>query len=118
MKQQPTPLAQENQYFLTRVKDTHEESGMKFITLFARVTQGPYTTGSSPSDVGSESLWVYIDEVREDGAPSKIRSMRNGAFTFSISREVAGEILNLSTEQPHQLWLVTPFHRTSHFRAF
>ena len=112
MKQQIIPSTRQNQYFLTRVKDTHEEGGMRFITLFARLTLND-TRSSQP-----KSLWVYIDEVKEDGAPSTIRALPNGVHQYVVSQKMAREILEISADNPQRLWLITPFHSTSQFREF
>ena len=118
MKQQTIPYTQDNQFFLTRVKDTHEEGGMRFITIYARLIKGQCTNDLSAYQPGSESVWVYIDEVIEEGAPSKMRDLPNGALTYAVTPEVVQEILKISEDRPQELWSITPFHSASYFRAF
>jgi hypothetical protein len=102
-KNQPFFLNQET-YFFTRVKDTHEEEGKLFITLFARLT---VQTASE-----TKSLWVEIDEVAWEQASKKLKAIPNRMHTYSVSADIFRGLLQLSRRCPEELYFLTPLYQT------
>lgn len=103
------PVSAENElYYFTRVKDTHEENGQIFITLFARLKK----TNSR----NTKSLWVEIDEVRWGQASDKLKMMPNGESIYLISEEVFHELKRLTENCYEELYTLTPIYKDSSFK--
>ncbi|MGK7379356.1 hypothetical protein ACSFXN_16105 [Planococcus sp. 1R117A] len=103
------PLSAENvKYTFTRVKDTHEENGQKFITLFGRLTV--------QSSVESKSAWVEIEEVKWDQAPPKLKSMPDAMYLYAVSENIFKELMNISGRHHQNLYFLTPIYMSKEFK--
>lgn len=96
------------QYSFIRVKDTHEENHVKFITLFARlIIKNAY---------GTKNIWVEIDEVKWEQASEKLKKMPDAMHSYTVNEPVFKELLRLSNSCYKELYSLTPYHKTSEFR--
>lgn len=96
-------------YFFTRSKDVHEENGMLFITLFARLTREFTKIDGHEIVRKSESVWVDIEEMRMEHATEKIRALPNRIHRYEVSKEVFLELFKTAADCPKELYYVTPF---------
>lgn len=107
MNRQQSQAAEEN-FLFTRVKDTHEENGVKFITLFGRLSRNDCT------EVKSE--WVEIEEVKWEQASIKLKCMPNAMYSYTISKAIFGELLRLSRKCEKELYYLTPIYKSYEFK--
>lgn len=97
------PLStEEAKYYFTRVKDTHEEEGRKFITLFARL--------SVDCNAETKTAWVELEEVNWSGAPEKMKKMPDAMRRFTVSKPVFEELVLLSKKRHQELYFLTPIY--------
>lgn len=95
-------------YSFIRVKDTHIEGNVKYITLFARLTM--------KNAYEAKSVWVEIDEIKWDQAPEKLKEMPNAMHSYTVDERVFKELVRLSRTCYKELYSLTPYHRVSEFR--
>lgn len=89
----------------TRVKDTYEENGQKFITLFGRL--------SSKNAAVMKSEWVEIEEVKWEQASYKLKCMPDAMYSYSVSEAIFRELVRLSRRCERELYYLTPIYKTS-----
>ncbi|CEG23649.1 hypothetical protein BN1080_02653 [Planococcus massiliensis] len=100
------PISAETVRFqFMRVKDTHVEDNIKYITLFARLTlRNAYR---------AKSVWVEIDEVKWDQAPRKLKEMPDAMHFYTIDESIFKELYQISKDRYEELYFVTPFYKAS-----
>lgn len=91
-------------YYFTRVKDTYEEEGTVYITLFARLI--------IKTAAKTKTTWVEIEEVKWEEASEKLQVMHNAMHTYRISENVFLELLRISTVCYKELYFLTPIYQT------
>ncbi|MDN7227535.1 hypothetical protein QWY22_04730 [Planococcus liqunii] len=90
------------QYTFTRVKDTYEENGQKFITLFGRLTV--------QNDGQSKSAWVEIEEVKWEQATEKLKNMPDAMYMFNVSKQIFKDLLQIASSHHQELYCLTPVY--------
>ncbi|AQQ55201.1 hypothetical protein [Planococcus lenghuensis] len=116
-QQKPLPI-QSVSYFFTRAKDTHQEGGRAFITLFVRLTKEHTKYTSTEIQRETESAWADIQEVPKEQAAHQITMLPDGLYTYVIAEEMYHELLRLSAACPEALCQLTPIHRNRKFKRF
>lgn len=102
------PNEKQAKYYFTRVKDTHEEEGRKFITLFARL--------SVDHNTEIKTAWVELEEMNWSGAPEKMQKMPDIMRKFTVSKSVFEGLMELSKQHYQELYSLTPIHYKSETR--
>lgn len=100
--------AEKIRYTFTRVKDTHEENGQKFITVFGRLT--------IQNSVESKSVWVEIEEVKWEQATDKLKSMPDAMYMYYISETIFQELAEISAARHQELYFLTPVYMAREFK--
>lgn len=100
--------ADQAKYYFTCAKDTHEEDGRQFITLFARL--------SVDCNAETKTAWVELDEVNWSGAPEKLKKMPDVMRKFTVSKPVFEELVKLSKKHHQELYFLTPIYRAKETR--
>lgn len=95
-------------YTFTRVKDTHEENGEKFITLFGRL--------SVQNQTDSKSAWVEIEEVKWEQATDKVKNMPDAMYMFYISKSIFTELVEIANTNHQDLYCLTPLYTAREFK--
>jgi hypothetical protein len=106
-KKQPLS-AEKAQYTFTRVKDTHEENGQKFITLFGRLT--------IQNSLESKSAWVEIEEVKWEQATDKLKDMPDAMYMYYISENIFKKLTEISEVRHEDLYFLTPVYMAREFK--
>lgn len=95
-------------YSFIRVKDTHVEEDVKYITLFARLTMR--------NAYKAKSVWVEIDEIKWNQAPEKLKQMPDAMHSYTVDEHVFRELVRLSRICYKELYSLTPYYKASEFR--
>src|SRR5690606_20730014 len=95
-------------FLFTRVKDTHEEDNIKYITLFARLTM--------KNAYKSKSVWVEIDEVKWDQASQKLKEMPDAMHFYTVEEPIFKELYQISKERYEELYFLPPFYKASEMK--
>ncbi|WP_088006700.1 hypothetical protein [Indiicoccus explosivorum] len=110
----PKPI----EYFFTRAKDTREENGKLFITLFGRLTRECVLSEPHYVKRITETEWTDLEEVAWEQASVKIQQIPNGIRTFQVTEEVFSELLKQSTARPWELYYLSPVCKLRKFKKF
>lgn len=100
--------AEQAKYYFTRVKDTHEEEGRQFITLFARL--------SVDCNAETKTAWVELEEVNLSGAPERMKRMPDAMRRFTVSQPIFEELVKLSEKRHQELYFLTPIYQVKETR--
>lgn len=100
-------------YHFLRSKDTHEEQGITFITLFYRLTREFDEIIGDTCFRKVETVCVEIDELRQDFAPKNIQSTANEMHEYTVSEEIFSALQTLAKEHPEKLHLLTPLYQSA-----
>ncbi|MDE0583311.1 hypothetical protein ON064_09715 [Planococcus sp. A6] len=96
-------------YFFTRSKHIHEENGIVFLTLFARLTREFVHQGTPYNTKKIEPIWVNVEELKLEHATEKMKLLPNYVQHYEVSKEIFLTLYNVSLVCPHELYYVTPF---------
>lgn len=102
-------------YYFLRSKDVHEENGVEFITLFARLTREFTFYAKDHVYSQRQSVWVDIEEVKSEHASQKLKELPNSIHTFTVQEQVFKELVKTSQNCPKELYFVTPMHEKPSF---
>lgn len=104
MHKQQSAAPENTFYTFTRAKNTYEENGTLYITLFCRLA---IETAS-----GSQSIWAELDEIKWEQAPLKLRKQPDMVHAYSVSEELFQELKRLSGSCHEKLYELTPLYKT------
>lgn len=108
MPKNPSDCHKEVHFYFSRSKGTHQEGGECFITLFARLSVEIPFSGELENASENKTVWVDIEEVKEERAPSKMKRMPDSINRYEISEELFWELYKISQKCPEELFYITP----------
>ena len=104
-------LPEEPIYQFLRSKDTHEENGITFITLFYRLTRESLEQAGETFSKKVETVYAEIEELKQEYANDQIRATANEMHQYTISKEIFLGLHGLAQEDPKKLYLLTPMYQ-------
>jgi hypothetical protein len=104
----PTDFQEEISFYFSRSKGTHEEAGEQFITLFARLSVIIPSNEKEAETSGHQTLWVDIDQVKEQQATLKTRKMPDFIQQYEVPEALFWELYKISQRCPDELYYLTP----------
>ncbi len=105
-------------YFFLRSKDVHFENGCAFITFFARLSREVSFMTDGVEETQIQTLWVEIEELRQDQATKKEKRMPNCVWRYELSKDVFDSLNQIANNNPKDMYYVTPYHRKSSCQKF
>lgn len=104
----PSAYNKEVHFYFSRSKGVHEEAGESFITLFARLSVEIFSSEKPGDTSENRTLWVDIQEVKNEGASSKMKRMPESVDRYEISGKLFWELYKISQKCPEELYYLTP----------
>lgn len=103
-----TDFQEKLSFYFSRSKGTHEEASEQFITLFARLSVIIPSRKQEGEASGYQTLWVDIEQVKEQQATFKMKKMPDFVKQYEVSEALFWELYKISQRCPEELYYLTP----------
>lgn len=105
-------------YHFVKSKDVYSEEGIIYITVFVRLSKEYQFPVHGRWHTHIETVWVELEDMREDHAPEDIKCLPNCVQQFQVSENIFDSLYVLAETSAKELFNITPISQKCYRQSF